>query len=175
MANKTIVKSKKTIVESNQTIVESNQNHNEDLIDHLEISRVNDLIYLGSCEHPLSDSEDFRKLEIDVIINCAKEITYHKTHKYITYNFPIVEKYPVTMLENIDKAIETIVDCLANNKKIYIHCVTGITRAPAILIYYFMSQQNMTYYDALDLVKMARPIVEIDTEVEDQFKAIEQD
>ena len=29
---------------------------------HLEITKINEFIYLGSCEHPISNSEEFETL-----------------------------------------------------------------------------------------------------------------
>ncbi|XWV26582.1 DSPc-domain-containing protein [Tupanvirus soda lake] len=141
--------------------------------EHLKISKINNFIYLGSCEHPLTNSEEFQKLGIDVIINCAKEVEYTEDVKYRVENFPIIDGNSISLLENMDRANDNIHYYLSRGKKIYLHCVRGISRSPALLIYYLMTHKKFTYDTAFDLLKAIRPIIDIDPEFENSLRAIE--
>ena len=47
---------------------------------------------------------------------------------------------------------------LINVKKIYIHCTSGIIRAPQIAIMYYYLYKNLTLDQAFILIKQNRPI-----------------
>ncbi len=139
-----------------------------------EISKINNYIYLGSYEPAYMDTEEFRELKIDVIINCAAEITYPKQSKYIIEQFPFEDDDNSTLLEYIDEANDKIHKYLSAGKKIYIHCYHGISRSPAILVYYLMSHKRFTYDRAVKLLKKIRPIIQINSNFERELKSIEE-
>ena len=103
-----------------------------------KISKINNSIYIGSCEHPITESDEFKELNIDVIINCAKEIKYTETQQqlYTIENYPICADTSISFLEFMDEANDKIHYYLSNGKRIYIHSVSGESRCVAILIYY---------------------------------------
>lgn len=139
------------------------------------ISKINNLIYLGSFEHPYEPSTEFEALGIDVIINCAsRDIEYPEQSKYIIENFPIVDGDSLSFLENIDKANDKIHYYLSRGKKIYLHCVSGASRSPAILVYYLMSHKKFSYDKAVSILKKIRPVICIDEEFETQLRIIDE-
>lgn len=141
--------------------------------DPCTISKINNYIYLGSCEHPILDSDEFQKLDIDVIINCAKEVEYDSVSKYHIEHFPIMDGNSISFLENMDQADIFIHRSLSMGKKIYLHCDKGISRSPAILIYYLMMHKKFTYDRAFRLLKRFRPVIDIDQEFEDSLRSID--
>ena len=52
-------------------------------------------------------------------------------------------------------------DYKKNNKKIFMHCIEGISRAPAIIAGYLMWKENLKTENAIDLVKSKRNCVDI--------------
>jgi len=61
--------------------------------------------------------------------------------------------------ELISKALLFIKDC--NNsldRKVLVHCNAGVSRAPSIVIMYLMKYENLSYSEAWEIVKTARPI-----------------
>lgn len=133
---------------------------------HSRIVKINRYVYLGIPEHPLTGSEQFKQLGIDVVINCAKEINYPTDTKY---NFEIV-KYNVvdgdhlSFLKYIDKLYAKLNNFIKNRKKVYIHCAQCISRSPAFLVYYYMKRKHMCYESAHKLIKKKRPIININEE-----------
>lgn len=143
-------------------------------VEHYEISKINNFIYLGSFEHPAVNSEEFQALGIDVSINCAAEIDYAVKLNCVTEKFPIIDGDSNTFLEHMDKAIETLVKYLSKGKKIYLHCHQGISRSPAILIYYLMVNKQFSYDKSLSLLRKKRSIIDIDPEFENALKVIDE-
>lgn len=138
------------------------------------ISKINTFIYLGSYEHPLTNSLEFQKIGIDVVINCAKEIKYSNPEntKYRIEHFSIIDGNSISFLDNIDEANDKIHKYLTEGKNIYIHCDEGISRSPAILIFYLIMNKRFNYDDAYDLLKQIRPIIDIDPEFESSLRVI---
>lgn len=143
-------------------------------MEDISISKLNKYIYLGSYEPAYNDTEEFKKLEIDVIINCAKEIIYSPKTKYIVEHFPLEDNENASMLEYMDEANKKINRYLKYGKKIYIHCVDGMSRSPAILIYYLMSSKKLTFIKAYSLLKSIRPGININPKFERELKTVEE-
>lgn len=151
------------------------------------VTKITDNIYLGP-KLSMIDEKEFGQLNIDIIINCAREVVssvpnrvahldrvYPPDNIYKVVKFPIVDGDPISFIENMDRAEEKIHTYVSRNKKIYIHCECGISRAPAILMYYLMVHSNYDYYDASDFITNARPAVNIDSEFEQILLAINDD
>ncbi|ALH06767.1 dual specificity protein phosphatase [Port-miou virus] len=50
-------------------------------------------------------------------------------------------------------------ECLQQNKKVLVHCMMGISRSASCVIAYLMLKKEMTFMDALSLVRRKRPCV----------------
>ncbi len=143
--------------------------------EHLTISKINNNIYLGSYEHPVANKPEFQKLEIDAIVNCAFEIDYPEDTPYKVYKYPFEDDdYKSTLLDYIDDAASTINEYVSKNKKIYVHCARGMSRSPAVLVYYFMQYCGYTFYDALDYIASVRPFIEINPIFLNELRVIEE-
>lgn len=151
------------------------KNKTKSNVEHLEITKINEYIYLGSFEHPLTNSEEFQKMGIDVVINCAAEVEYPSDTSFHVEKFPIIDGEAISFLENMDQAINKIAFYLNKRKKIYLHCLHGISRSPAILVYLLMSRKKYTYDVAHDLIKKKRRIIAINDEFENCMRTIEDD
>lgn len=141
---------------------------------HLEITRINNYIYLGSYEHAYFNTEELQKLDIDTIINCAKEIILPDNFGRKILHYPLEDGEYATLLEYMDNAINNIDKLLRSKKKIYLHCDFGKSRSPAILIYYLMINKNFTFDKALSFLKKIRPIISINDNFERELRAIEE-
>lgn len=138
-----------------------------------QITRINNYIYFGSYEPPLMGDEEFTKLNIDVIINCTLEIKYSFTDKIKIETIPIIDGNVISFLEKMDQVINIIHTNLSKGKKIYIHCHSGMTTSPALIIYYLMMHKKFTYDKAYLLLKKRRPGIEIEPEIESSLRTIE--
>jgi len=143
-----------------------------------EITKISNYLYLGSCEHPILGTDQFKELNFDVIINCASnEVQYTDVmeKKYVIENFPLEDNEYASLLEHLDAINDALYRHLKSHKKIYLHCVRGISRAPAVLIYYLMSYKKYTYEDALHAIKVRRSVIDIHPNFERELITIEED
>jgi protein-tyrosine phosphatase len=116
-----------------------------------EIKQLNSYVYLGPPDHALYETKEFKSLNINVIVNCvANKISYPETHKirYQIINFPMT-----TDSRDCLEKLEMIHSKLKEGKKIYIHCMDGISQAPIVMIYYLMVYQKFSFHSAYNLVK----------------------
>lgn len=155
---------------SNQ--IENETDESEDF-EHLKISKLTNFIYIGPFEHSMSNSEEFQSLQISIIINLAREIEYIPESKYEIFHFPMDDDANASLLDQMDEAAETIHKYVSRKKKIYVHCVRGISRAPAILIYYLMQYKKFSFDRAHDLIRVIRPVVSINSNFERELRTIE--
>lgn len=124
------------------------------------ITKIKNNLYLGNGIHVQKETDEFKKLGINVIINCCDEIVHEHNEKYIIEHFPInddgIDGSFVTYLE---KSVETINSYLLQGKNVYVHCVQGISRSVAITIYYLMKYDKMSFDDAYFKLKMQRSCI----------------
>ena len=139
-----------------------------------EITKVNNFIYLGSHEHSVRLTPEFENLDTDLVINCAKEVQYPDDYEYEVKSIPLVDNDYISFLENIDESADAIDKALSEKKKIYLQCSDGISRSPAILVYYLMIHKKFTYERACNLLKRLRPVIDISPDFKDQLVAIDE-
>lgn len=137
------------------------------------IIKINQFIYLGSYEHPLTNSTEFKNLKIDVVFNISTEIEYTNDINFLVENFSITAADSISFIENMDQAIKKIHYYLSKKKIIYLHSVESLSRAPALLIYYYMHYKNLTYDTAHRLLSRLYSKIAIETEVENALQSID--
>lgn len=134
------------------------------------VFRVDDNLYLGS--YPVTLQEGFTEHHFDIIINCAKEIKYDK-EGFDVYNYSIIDGDSISFLENIDDIHDLISVSIENNKKIYVHCAKGLSRSPAVIVYYLMMNKGYNYCDAINFMEELNPQICIDDEFQNILSIID--
>jgi len=127
----------------------------------MEISQIDPMIYLGSGRHVTRNTNEFKNLNIDVVINCCNEITHKNTADYIIEHFPMDDGSDGTLVEFMDAAVDKINYHLNQNRRVYVHCVHGKSRSPAILIYYYMKHHKLNFNEAYKKISSVRPFISI--------------
>ena len=64
-------------------------------------------------------------------------------------------------------------EAVRNNKKIYIHCKEGISRAPCFLVAYLIKYESMNIRDAIQLIRRKRYFINILPEQIDRINEFE--
>ena len=81
--------------------------------------------------------------------------------------FPNIFKYRTLMLRDTGReditpylncALNFIASAVVSGGKVFVHCVKGISRSPAVTIAYLMWHENMSLENAHARMKLARPI-----------------
>jgi protein-tyrosine phosphatase len=97
-----------------------------------------------------------------LIVNMCPEINCDYSH--VSYDEIIRIKILDSKEENEkwmdlikkDNVLEKINKCLAENKKVILHCAMGISRSPSLTACYLIKFLNLTVKDAVKLIKQKR-------------------
>tara|TARA_B100001250_G_scaffold413746_1_gene448921 strand:+ start:599 stop:2284 length:1686 start_codon:yes stop_codon:yes gene_type:complete len=112
-----------------------------------------------------------KKWKISTIINLRAEYDYEqKIDQRISYQyFPVVEFQEIPLGVLLD-GVEQITNDIELNKKVYIHCKEGVSRAPTLAVAYLL-KKGMSLESAIDLVRLKRPFVNI---LKNQIKVLKE-
>ncbi len=72
--------------------------------------------------------------------------------------FPIKDFDETDMTAKIGQPIQHLNQLLLDSQRIYIHCNTGICRAPAVVLGYLCHYEAMSVESAMRQIQIARPI-----------------
>ncbi|CAN0920703.1 Protein-tyrosine-phosphatase IBR5 [Linum grandiflorum] len=126
-----------------------------------------DFLYLGSYDNA-SRSELLQTQGITQILNTVPTcqnlykncFTYHYLKDSTTLQF--------------DEAIQILDQCERDKARILVHCMSGKSRSPAIVIAYLMKSKGWRLAQSYQWVKERRPSVELAQGVHQQLKELEQ-
>jgi len=117
-------------------------------------------LYLGGGEHVIFETDEFNKLNIGVIFNCCDEICHEANNKYIINHFLIRDDGEGDNFCNyMDEIVDKIDYYLSRGSNIYVHCVQGVSRSAAIIIYYCMKYEKSSFDKAYNRLFMMRPCI----------------
>lgn len=109
-----------------------------------------------------------------VIINCRESDYKNKLE-----DFADIKHFPLQDNENqiidFNKVIGIINNAHKNNKKVFVHCEAGISRAPTVVIAYLIWKENMSFDDAINDVKSKRSNIEPNGNFCEQLKQFRQE
>ncbi len=125
-----------------------------------KITKVKTGLYLGSALHVQQPSDEFINLGINVVINCCDEIVHESNSDYVIEQFLIdddglTDSFP-KLLDSIN---ESIGKHLTSGLKVYVHCVHGVSRSAAAVIYYLMTSEKISFDLAYSKLLMMRPSI----------------
>ena len=93
--------------------------------------------------------------DIDVIINCSKNIPFYNTSK-INHRISITNDDTMSNKKDLETYLEMSSDLInyhvANNRNILIHCETSVHLSPSIIVAYFIKYRNKNLYEACEFV-----------------------
>jgi hypothetical protein len=127
------------------------------------VSILNSNIFFGSSDQSKDNTDDFKKLKVDAVINCQGEFKYPSDATYDLFNFDFENDEGATLMEHIDEVMQVINNLLKQRKKMYIQCKTGDSISPAILIYLLMTRKEMGLERAYRNVYKIRPTIDINS------------
>ena len=99
---------------------------------------------------------------INHFIQLDKTETMSNTHTCIYINLPVHDSpYECDKLLSLiheTQVLEKMHDTLQQNKPVLVHCFAGIQRSCALVACYLIKYNNMTPDEAIDYIKLKRPI-----------------
>ncbi|RHY73703.1 hypothetical protein DYB30_006209, partial [Aphanomyces astaci] len=95
------------------------------------------------------------------VINCAATITpNYFPHVFDYYRLRLRDHATQDIHQHFYNIFQFIDTARARHGKVFIHCVKGISRSPAMAIAYLMAREQLGLYPALELVRSSRPVID---------------
>ena len=120
------------------------------------INKINDKIYLGGIDGA-REIKYLKQEGITHILSLAGKI-FSINYEKGTFITKIIEIMDFTN-ENIFKYFKECIKFIENSKKIYIHCMAGVSRSASIVIAYLMYKEHKKYFQIYSEVKKKRNII----------------
>jgi protein-tyrosine phosphatase len=134
----------------------------------LRYSRVTPQLYVGA-QHGRRGLERLKDEGIDAIINLRDESDDAKHGLNLTgYSYIPVIDHTAPKLDDLDKGVAFIRETIAKGDKVYIHCHSGVGRAPTMAAAYLIAE-GASVEEAVAQVTKARPFIRI---LPDQLKRL---
>ena len=131
-------------------------NQKKQIITSENINKINEKIYLGGIDG--AREINYLKQEgITHILSLAGKI-FSINYEKGTFITKIIEIMDFTD-ENIFKYFKECIQFIENSKKIYIHCMAGVSRSASIVIAYLMYKEHKKYFQIYSEVKKKRNII----------------
>ncbi|KAL1225673.1 Protein-tyrosine-phosphatase IBR5 [Cardamine amara subsp. amara] len=73
-----------------------------------------------------------------------------------------------------DSAIKFIDECEKSKARVLVHCISGKSRSPAIVVAYLMRRKGWRLAESYQWVKQRRPLTDISPEFQQQLKEFEE-
>jgi len=126
----------------------------------VKYSKINNLISIGASPSQFGLYILERK-NFEYILNLRMNKKLTSKNKFLkVLNIPVLE-YSSPTVSQLSEGADFINEAIKNNKKIYIFCREGVSRAPTFLIAYLIKYQNESFKTALNIISETRPFVNI--------------
>lgn len=119
-------------------------------------------LYLGSEESGQVALSSLQERSIGRILipantGCEGVIRYPDHIKYLQYNIPDVPSFPLGAM--LDEFCDFIEQGRENQSSVLVHCAQGKSRSATVVIAYLMWKQNVSFREAMHLVRSKRPMI----------------
>ncbi|XP_020784741.1 dual specificity protein phosphatase 19 isoform X1 [Boleophthalmus pectinirostris] len=122
----------------------------------LQVGAVTSYLLLGS-QDAAHDFSTLQKHKVSHILNVAFGVDNVFPELFIYKTVSILDQPDTPLIGHIQECCDFITQARTEKGVVLVHCNTGVSRAPAVVIGYLMSCDGMSFEDALSLVRTARP------------------
>lgn len=124
----------------------------------LSYSKITEQVFVGSQYRTLGKLR-LRSVGVTATINLREEFDYSdKTWLFEDYvHIPVADETAVS-IPQLQEGVHAIEQFIRDNKKVYVHCASGVGRSVMVVIAYLMTQ-GVTYKSAYATVKSVRPFI----------------
>jgi len=133
------------------------------------VSRITPLIHVGG-QYKQRGWKRLQGRGVGAVVNMRIEYDDREAGiapgKYLY--LPVVDDHPPT-LEQLERGAHFISECVEQGVGVYIHCASGIGRAPSMAAAYFIST-GLTYEEAMNTIASRRPFIRLLSDQVDQLK-----
>ena len=126
-----------------------------------------DNLYLGDVL--AAENETYLKsFNISIVINCAYEhISEYEDLK--AYELKLTDHFPQELFPTFETAYEVIKQ-YNQERKIFIHCMSGVSRSASLVIFYIIKEKKSDYDKCFEYVEKIRPFIDPNSDFVNQLK-----
>ncbi|CAM9776671.1 unnamed protein product, partial [Heterosigma akashiwo] len=126
-------------------------------------------LFIGSI-HAGFNQEGLNDLKITHILNASgMPATFPNSYTYFTVS--VRDKEQANILNCVPASNIFIEAGMSMDGNVLVHCFGGRSRSAGLCIAFLMSSRSMTYNDALQMVRNARPVASVNRGFEEQLRA----
>ena len=128
-------------------------------------------LYVGSCPYADDDIAKLKQLKVSALISLqsdvdltARNIDWADLQSMYRASEILAERYPIHDFDEIDLGnkiippINSLHRLLTAGHNVYLHCNSGVCRAPAVVLGYLCHYEGMTLEAGLRQIRISRPI-----------------
>lgn len=128
-------------------------------------------VYVGSGPAAEEDLARLKEMKVSSVISLqtdedltSRNVNWEQLQSWYQSSDIYVARFPINDFDETDLAqkiaqpIRALNQLLSDSHRVYIHCNTGICRAPAVVLGYLCHYEGMTMEAALRQIQIARPI-----------------
>ncbi|KAG7454955.1 dual specificity protein phosphatase 19 [Solea senegalensis] len=136
----------------------------------LQVGVVKPFLLLGS-QDAAHDFNTLRKHKVSHVLNVAFGVENVFPDLFIYKTVSILDQPDADLLLHVQDCCDFIQQAHTEKGVVLVHCNTGVSRAPSVVIAYLMSCDGRSFDDALSLVRSARPASSPNPGFLDQLKS----
>lgn len=123
------------------------------------MSMISESIFVGSLEDAYND---VLTCQVTHILNVAKELNLLERVNHVYKKIAVADDNMYTDIRSIFSECFDFIDTAVNEGgKVLIHCLEGKSRSVCVCLAYLCIKYNMSLPEALDLVRIKRPCIDI--------------
>jgi atypical dual specificity phosphatase len=128
------------------------------------VSKIMSQLFLGPASFAHVKSS-LKSAGITHIVICADELNPAFLGDFKYYKIGLYPSISKENISNIHEAVDFIENAISKeNGKVYVHCMYGVTRSPAIVMAYLIKYRMMSAFEAMKAVKEDRPQIRMHSE-----------
>ncbi len=131
------------------------------LIKYNSYSKINNNIYIGNKDSSM-DKNFIKSKNINVIINCSKNLPFTELKNIIKIRIPINDDQKYSSITLMSKYLQLLIpklNKLINNKNIIlVHCRCGMQRSATIIAALLIYRYKLKVWQAIQVVRVKRLI-----------------
>ena len=122
---------------------------------------IENKLYFGN-QVMAKNEDELTKLGITSIVDLINylngKLEIKHSDKFSVFHLSVVD-LPTNNIDWCEEAAAFIEKEISNNKKVYVHCVQGISRSTTCVIYYLMTREKKTLKESFDYLRSIRKVV----------------
>lgn len=121
-----------------------------------------DALAFGSLPHP-QDYVRFQRAGIQIVLTLCAEAegdiptSIQRDFTWVRLALPDSRYATDLRVDQMEQAVHVVHHGISQGKVIYVHCLAGVERSPAVCIAYLCRYHHLELWEAVQRVKQARP------------------